>query len=130
MCPSEPKYYGGGWYLKAKAGDSISFSYYIGDGDSGNNYFSVYVGEQLVYEDPYHYSECSGDFSYIFEESFSGWVYLMWGWSSHIWDITTTATVLGRGEPCPGSADDAFGDSWISQPSYKFEYNNHVLTMH
>ena len=132
VCPSEPtdyRYYGG-WYLKAKAGDTISFSYFIGDDNDGNNDFSIYVGGQLVYEYPYHYSACSGDFSYTFEESFSGWVYLWWGWHSDIWDITTTATVLGRGEPYPSDADYALNDSWISQPSYKFEYNNHVLTMH
>lgn len=132
VCPSEPtdnRYYGG-WYLKAKAGDTISFSYYIGDDNDGNNDFSVYVGGQLVYEDPYHYSSCQGDFSYTFEESFSGWVYLWWGWHSNIWNITTTATVLGRGEPYPSYPDNALNDRWISQPSYKFEYKNHVLTMY
>ncbi|MBR4227479.1 MAG: leucine-rich repeat domain-containing protein [Bacteroidales bacterium] len=132
VCPSEPTdyRYDGGWYLKAKAGDTISFSYFIGDDNDGNNDFSIYVGGQLVYEYPYHYSACSGDFSYTFEESFSGWVYLCWGWCSDIWNITTTATVLGRGEPYPSSVDRALNDRWISQPSYKFEYNNHVLTMH
>ena len=131
VCPSEPTgyFYNGGWYLKAKAGDTISFSYYIGDDNDGNNDFRIYFGGQLVYEDPYHYSACSGDFSYTFEESFSGWVYLWWGWHSSIWNITTTATVLGRGEPYPSDADYALNDRWISQPSYKFEYNNHVLTM-
>ena len=129
VCPSEPtdyRYYGG-WYLKAKAGDTISFSYYIGDDDDGDNFFSIYVGGQLVHDD--HFSSYSGDFSYTFEESFSGWVYLFWGWRCDLWNITTTATVLGRGEPYPSWADAALNDRWISQPSYKFEYKNHVLTM-
>ena len=130
VCPPQPtdyRYYGG-WYLKAKAGDTISFSYYIGDDNDGNNDFSIYVDGQLVYEDPYHYSSCSGDFSYTFEESFSGWVYLWWGWRSSIWDITTTATVLGRGEPYPNYPDYALNDRWISKPSYWFEYCGKKLT--
>ena len=130
VCPSEPLYdYYGGWYLKAKAGDTISFSFYVGDDDDGHNDFSVYVGGRLVYEDPYQYSSCQGDFSYTFEEAFTGWLYLCWGWACNVWNITTTASVLGRGEKYPDSYDLRLNDRWVSQTSYKFEYSGGVLTM-
>ena len=125
VCPYEPSsYYNGGWYLNAKAGDTISFSYYIGDDDDGENYFDIYLGNTLVFTDPDHYSSCSGSFSYTFEEGFTGWLYMDWGWGCNIWNIETTATVTGRGE-----VEKRMDDRWKQYPSYIFNYKDHQLAI-
>ncbi len=125
VCPYEPSvYYNGGWYLHAEAGDTISFTYYIGDDDDGENYFDIFIGNTSVYSYPYHYSTCSGTFTYTFEEAFTGWFYMDWGWGCNIWDIETTATVIGRGE-----VNKTMDDSWKQSPNFKFEYKNHQLTV-
>ena len=130
IIPDEPatgRYYGG-WYISAEEGDSISFHYSLGDGNDGDEYFRVYVGGIQVYED-HGYGDCAGDFSYRFEEPFTGWLYLDWGWSCYLSDITSDALVLGRGQVY-GPGDLAFNDRWSTAPSYVFEYYQHNLTVH
>lgn len=129
VAPSEPCDSGcyGGWYIQAKAGQSISFDYSMGDGDSGNNNLTVYWMDKIIMNEG-GYGDFSGSFSYTFTENYTGWFYMTWGWACELNNVSTTARVIGKGSQRDGW-DYWFDDRWISAPSYSFEYRDRSLTI-
>lgn len=127
VCPLEPTsgMYGG-WYIQAKAGDTISFHYDIGDGESGDNSILIYWKGTRIHSN--YGSNFDGDFSYTFPDDYSGWLYMTWGWCCSLSNVTTTATVLGWGNNDFNNYELSFGDNWMSTPSYVFRYDNHKVT--
>lgn len=127
-CPSEPSGEYGGWYLKAKAGDTISFRLLVGDSDPGDNYYEIYKGDTMVARDIYQSAFSVDNYSYTFTEDFQGWFYIEVGWGLDVSDIETSATVLGRGNNFT-SEDRLMYDRWKKTPNFKFKYQNHALEM-
>ena len=129
-CPAEPQGKYGGWYLSAKPGDTFGFSLEVGTGDDGPNWYEIYLGDELLTKQSNWSSSYEVDFNYTFKEQFSGWLYIDVGWGFYVKNINTTATVKGRGNYWGNDSDCRMYDEWATgTPSYRFQYDNSVLSM-
>lgn len=112
-----------GWYIEAKEGDKISFEYEVGDGESGENYFTISTEDNIVHKE--YGANFYGNFNYTFNKPFTGWLCMGWGWDLKLNNIEMTPKIYGY-----YSSGEAFiRDSWTSPPKYIFTYENGTLSM-